>query len=121
MHGYGNYYFLNGDVYSGEFQQGKRQGKGSLKFANSAEIYEGEFLNNLFHGHGVYYYKSGNVYDGSWNEDKKHGQGTYKFANGDYYIGEFSNNLKNGLGKYYHAKNNFFQEGIWKDDKFVNF
>ena len=49
---------MNGDVYDGEFKDGKR------------------------HGHGVYTWSYGGVYDGEWKDGKQHGQGVKTWVDG---------------------------------------
>ena len=45
--------------------------------------------------------------------------GTYTSANGDKYVGEFKDGKKNGKGTYTYTSGTA-QEGIWKDNEFLN-
>lgn len=75
MHGKGRYYYANGDKYVGEFENGKKNGKGIMYWGAKSRF-------------------AGNRYDGEWKEDKMHGKGTYICADGSKYIGEMNNNFK---------------------------
>ena len=48
-------------VYFGEAEEGKRQGKGIMKYRNG-RIYEGEWDNDVRHGRGYERYSNGNTY-----------------------------------------------------------
>jgi hypothetical protein len=50
-HGNGTDSFNSGDVYTGEYFDGKPQGKGEYSWANS-QYYNGEFHKGLKHGKG---------------------------------------------------------------------
>ena len=68
--------------YSGNFKDGKKDGKGTMKYPNDDE-YVGEWKDNNMHGTGTYIYKNGDVYSGSWVDNKKSGQGMYQFSKPD--------------------------------------
>ena len=51
--GQGRKEYSNGDVYIGDWKEGKRHGQGRLKYENG-DAYIGKFQNNLEHGLGVY-------------------------------------------------------------------
>lgn len=55
----GVYYYQNGDVYSGQFQNGTKHGQGVFHYVSSGEFYEGEWKNDLWHGRGLYTIASG--------------------------------------------------------------
>ncbi len=44
---------LDGAHYEGQYEEGKKHGKGKLVFADGS-FYEGDFDNNDIHGRGVY-------------------------------------------------------------------
>lgn len=52
--GVGKMYYLNGDVYEGDWVQDCREGNGQILYANG-DRYVGEWINNKPHGQGVYY------------------------------------------------------------------
>ena len=58
----------NGDIYEGEFKDGKFNGNGTYKYKNG-NIYEGEFKNVYFYGKGIYKYNNGNIYEGEFKND----------------------------------------------------
>ena len=70
----------NNGKYIGEFNNGKREGKGTYYF-NDGERYEGDWKNNKQEGKGIYYYKNGNKYDGDWKNNIKEGRGVFYFIN----------------------------------------
>lgn len=45
--------FANGDVYVGEFKEGKAEGEGEFLYANG-QTYRGQFKNGLRHGKGIW-------------------------------------------------------------------
>ncbi len=72
--GYGIEYFnsfpFKGDLYKGEFKDGKRSGKGTFIKANGCK-YVGNWSNNKRNGNGIYYNANGLVeYDGDWINGK---------------------------------------------------
>lgn len=92
----------NGDVYVGDFVNGKMNGHGTYYFSNG-DIYVGDFVNDQISGQGTYYYVHGDKYIGNFNNTQKNGQGTYYFVDGDIYIGNWINDQMNGQGEYYYA------------------
>ncbi len=50
-HGQGTDIFSNGDMYTGEYKDGKPEGKGQYTWKNGS-FYIGEFKNGLKHGKG---------------------------------------------------------------------
>ena len=78
-------------------RQGKRNGQGTLTFADGTK-YVGEFKDNERSGQGTETYASGTKYVGQFKEGKRSGQGTHTFANGDKYVGEFLDGKQSGQG-----------------------
>lgn len=87
-HGEGTYFWKSGDVYTGKWVGGKKEGFGIEKFTNGAR-YTGEFKNSLRNGSGVYIYPDGGKYEGQWKNGKKEGKGISTLANGNRIEGEF--------------------------------
>ena len=87
---YGTFFLINGDVYTGNFDQGKISGQVSIK------------------------YKNGDSYNGYYENDGKCGYGCFFANNGDSYEGDFLNNLYNGEGKLTKADGEIIK-GIFKN------
>lgn len=76
-----------------------KEGYGKSK-DNLGNIYSGEFSNGKYDGYGEIRYYNGDKYKGYWQENKAHGKGSYYFNNGHVNTGNFvlgnfvSNNMK---------------------------
>ena len=69
---YGKLTHGNGAVYEGQFENGKKNGKGKLVWDNGS-AYEGEFKEDLVHGYGKLMYASGGIYEGEFKNNERHG------------------------------------------------
>merc|ERR1711998_604068 len=82
---------------------GKRNGYGKYTYA-SGDVYVGEYKDGKFHGKCTFTFNSGSyngdVYVGEYKDGKKDGKGTYTWADGNVYVGEWKDNKRNGKGKY---------------------
>lgn len=84
VHDYGG-----GDVYDGEWAQGKRHGQGKMVW-NSGQEYEGEWHLDSMHGEGVYRWPDGQIYEGQFKNGSREGLGTLKLGDGQTkYVGSF--------------------------------
>jgi len=140
QHGKGKAIYKNGDVYEGDYEEGKRHGSGVYKWAKhvtdeeSGELkldvdeegntvfsstYTGQYVANLKEGEGVFEYPDGGKYQGNWRHDKRHGDGVYWYPNGDIYSGEWRFGTKHGRGTFIHADSNARLVGTYADGKFV--
>ena len=54
----------NGDVYEGNFKEGKRSGYGILTQGNEMRCYKGEWLNDVKHGYGEIQWNDGSKFKG---------------------------------------------------------
>ena len=104
--------FSNGDIYTGEFNYGKPNGKGAFTYGNG-DTYSGTVAEGQRHGSGTYTSAADDKYVGQFSEGKFEGVGTYYFlannrSKGDVYAGEFSSNTFNGQGRYTHANGQVF-------------
>ena len=79
--GHGCEFFSSGDVYEGQFVEGKWSGKGRLQY-KSGNFYEGEFANNKLEGNGVFTAMNGTVFTGVWKADKAEGPCASQYADG---------------------------------------
>jgi len=97
-HGRGKLYNTRkGELYDGEWGNGKRSGQG-LRVWPSGERYDGAWKNDLWHGEGRLNSPNGDVYNGQWVECRREGWGTLCLANGDLYEGRFASDLYDGFG-----------------------
>ena len=71
-----------GAIYRGETSEaGKRQGRGEYIWLNG-DKYQGDFCNGVKDGNGILYFSNGDKRVGVWKEDKLHGPATYYYAHG---------------------------------------
>ncbi len=103
--GEGQFCFLDGVVYAGEWKKSKMNGDGSCSYPGVG-IYKGEYTGALRNGNGTFTWDNGDTCTGKWVEDAMV-EGTYTFANGSAYEGTFSE------GK---ADNGIFSYAIPKED-----
>ena len=94
---FGTYIFSNGDMYVGEFQNGKKNGQGTYTFATSGNKYVGEYKNDMRSGNGTATYETGDKYVGEFKNNKKT-VGTFLFSNGEKHVGEFKSDKYDGYG-----------------------
>ena len=141
--GWGREIRNNGEVYEGNFNNGKICGKGVYKYKDI--LYIGDFEKNIRQGKGEkitnkYYYtgdfnndkidgfgrlqfinsKDGELeYEGFFKENNIEGKGIMKWKNGNIYEGEMKNNKMNGQGILKLSNGNIIN-GIFKDGKVCN-
>lgn len=96
-HGWGMHY-NESESYAGEFKDGRKCGKGVLKYADGW-IYRGDFENDVYEGVGELANDNGNTYKGQFHNGQCHGQGTATYSNGNKYTGSWENGKWNGSGK----------------------
>lgn len=69
-----------GDMYTGQWREGKMHGRGRLELA-SGDWYEGEMMDDLSHGRGTFYWAATKTrYDGAWKLDACHGFGVWTWG-----------------------------------------
>jgi len=98
--GQGTYTYVIGDKYIGQWKDGERNGQGTFTWGDGSKY-------------------SGHKYVGQWKGDKRNGQGTYTFADGEKYVGQFKDNDYDGFGTLYNANGSIKQQGLWREDKFI--
>jgi hypothetical protein len=91
------YVWSNGDVYEGEFFEGRREGRGVMICTNG-DRYEGEWREGQMNGWGKAI-KAKYVYEGDFLDGEKDGMGIITFENGVKYEGGFKDGNKNGFGR----------------------
>ena len=112
--GTGQYYYLNGDTYDGEWKRDKKHGHGTYMFFNKGNKYEGSWREDKMNGRGIYYYADGSKYNGDWVNDKRDGNGTFYFENATRYEGEWKDDEMHGKGMLiYHNGSKYM--GEWKN------
>ena len=123
--GFGVYSYSDGEIYTGEWRDDKRDGQGALTYGSKTEfagdIYTGDWRDDKRDGQGTFTYGSktefaGDIYTGEWRNDKRHGQGTYTYASGEQYIGDFENGKSHGQGTYTFASGSQYV-GDFEDGK----
>jgi hypothetical protein len=141
--GWGRQILNNGEIFEGNFNNGKLNGKGIYKYRDI--LYVGDFENNKKQGKGEkitkdYYYKGdfnnnkidgyGKIqfinnkddiseYEGFFKENNIEGKGIMKWGNGNIYDGELKNGKMNGYGRF-TPKNGITIEGYFKDGVKIN-
>ncbi|ESP04174.1 hypothetical protein LOTGIDRAFT_204987 [Lottia gigantea] len=114
-------YSVNGDEYTGEWEDNKRQGKGTYQWKSNGAIYDGDWKKGQRSGFGTYSLPDGKgsykkEYSGGWKNDKRHGYGTRFYSPEDYYEGEWYADKRCGWGRMYYADGTIY-EGEWFDDE----
>ena len=115
---YGTFTYADGNKYVGQFKDGKRNGQGTYTWTNG-DKYVGQFIDGKRNGQGTYTWTNGDKYVGQFINDNRTGQGTYTFANGNKYVGQFKDNKYDGFGTLYNTNGSIFQQGLWRDNEFV--
>ena len=115
MHGKGKMIYTNGDIYEGEWKNGKRNGDGTMTYQNKTS-YVGRWANDQINGYGTFKYFNGDVYEGTFANGIKSGDGNMTYENGIIYKGKWKNDLRHGRGKQTFPNGDVF-EGSWIKDK----
>ena len=88
---------------------------------NNGDVYTGEYTDDKRNGKGIMRYKNNEIYEGSWKDGKKEGEGIFIFENNikipeKKYIGEFINNEITGKGTMFY-KNGEKYSGMMENKK----
>ena len=116
--GQGTYIYADGEKYLGQFKDGKANGQGTNTWTNG-DKYVGQFINDNRTGQGTYTFANGDKYVGQFTDNKLNGQGTYTFADGRTYVGQWKDSKYDGFGTFYNANGSIFQQGLWSNNNFV--
>ena len=92
------FFWNSGIKYIGHFSKNALNGRGFLVDKKNRLIFKGNFLKNKKNGKGTLKFANGDVYKGNFADDKMEGNGDYYFSNGDIWEGIYKNNMKNGIG-----------------------
>lgn len=108
-----------GIFYEGEVNAcGKPHGKGVLS-DESGEIYDGNFVNGRRWGYGIEYDTYGYPsYAGEWQDDVRCGHGSEYICGKIVFEGEYRADKANGFGRSFDDEGEILEEGVWKDDVF---
>ena len=105
-------------IYEGDFKNGKRCGKGKMKYPCCRHcIYDGEWRNNSYHGKGRIVYCRKRTYEGEFKNGFDDGNGKMIYKNGDVYIGQWKDGIKHGDGKMVYTSGQVY-EGEWKNGRY---
>ena len=112
---FGTYYYNDGSIYKGFFENDKIKGRGRLILINSY-VYEGDFEDGLFNGFGKLYTLYNLKYEGNWKNDLQEGFGIEHYPDGSCYSGMFQRGIKHGKGKFIF-KNGDIYEGDFHNEE----
>ncbi|RHX97735.1 hypothetical protein DYB38_009954 [Aphanomyces astaci] len=115
FHGHGHATFINGQVYEGEFWDGRMHGRGRLEWPDGV-VYEGDFEYNEISGSGKYVWPDESWYEGAVKGGKRHGHGYFQSSNKiTTYEGEWVDGKQDGLGRMVYDEHNGIEyDGEWK-------
>jgi len=117
LNGWATFGWANGEVYSGEWKNGRFNGYGNYSYSNGT-IFTGMFKDGEFGDRGIMKLGNGDKYTGSFKNSQPNGKGIYKWADGSCYDGYFTGGLRNGRGTMVYS-NGRTEKGMWKDDEHV--
>ena len=123
FHGKGKFLNYRGDIYTGDFLKGERNGFGKIIYYNDEETewYEGTWRDDAEYGKGKKMFKNGDFYEGQYYnfdevfmDDYGHRyKGKKIFANGDIYVGDFYYHIIDGEGEMFCTKDGSTYRGMW--------
>jgi len=117
--GKGTMFFNNGAFLTGEWKNGKLNGKGSF-LSGTGILYIGEFVNGVKEGKGIFFYKDNGMIVGNFSNDKLNGRCIQIFTDGSVISDvNYKDDKRNGMGYQYEIKSKKLYEGEWIDDKWV--
>lgn len=139
---FGEQVMSDGRLYTGEFRNGKRHGKGVVTYKDGFKyvgsfaddmyegtgelyvppgwVYSGEFVRGRFQGSGKLTVPDGKSYTGEFKADNFDGFGTLTFPDGKKYVGNFKNDQYEGEGTEYRADGTVIRSGIWDAGLYVD-
>ncbi|KAM4697842.1 alsin [Rhinophrynus dorsalis] len=124
MCGHGTYWYANGEVYEGFFQDNMRHGHGLLRSgkltSTSPSIFIGQWVMDKKTGYGVFDdITRGEKFMGMWQDDVRQGNGLVVTQFGLYYEGAFNLNKMMGIGVLLSEDDTVY-EGEFSDDWTLN-
>lgn len=115
--GYTGYATLNnedGSTYCGDFNNGLREGIGTLTYPD--KTYIAEWKNDQLHGVVQIHNKDGSTYIGRYENGKRPNNGTLTYPDGTYYAGEWKGGLHHGHGIRTYSDGSIY-DGMWHKNK----
>eukprot|EP00830_Metopus_es_P008487 TRINITY_DN1827_c0_g1_i2.p1 TRINITY_DN1827_c0_g1~~TRINITY_DN1827_c0_g1_i2.p1 ORF type:complete len:195 (-),score=22.41 TRINITY_DN1827_c0_g1_i2:9-593(-) len=106
----------DGSSYTGGYIDGERDGEG-IFIARDTSRYEGSFKKGAAEGKGTFSAADGSIKSGTWRDGRLSGHGSIKEKCGREYLGEFVKGKREGLGT--ECYNGGIKQGLWKKDKFI--
>ena len=76
QNGVGSAIYPKGDVYTGEWKNGRADGTGRLEYKNG-NVYYGDWKNGKANGIGIMLYADKTRYEGEWKDSQAHGYGVF--------------------------------------------
>jgi len=98
-HGFGTYYYNNGNIFEGNWRDDKRDGFGKLYF-NNGTIFEGNWYMDHRNGNGILFYKDGSMFEGEFVNSLRHGIGKRSWPDGTSWRGVFQKRIPLDKGEY---------------------
>lgn len=96
--GFRRVFYSNGDMYSGFFKYGERNGNGEFVWAQDGKRYTGQWKAGYQSGMGTMTWTSGHIYQGQWERGMMNGAGMLTYPDGSKYVGTFKDGWRNGVG-----------------------
>eukprot|EP00403_Amphidinium_massartii_P008573 CAMPEP_0178413402 /NCGR_PEP_ID=MMETSP0689_2-20121128/22509_1 /TAXON_ID=160604 /ORGANISM="Amphidinium massartii, Strain CS-259" /LENGTH=276 /DNA_ID=CAMNT_0020034673 /DNA_START=75 /DNA_END=905 /DNA_ORIENTATION=+ len=84
----GTFSYVNGDVYIGQWQEGKKHGSGTYSYAKDGTKLIGEWENGKI-TLGKWVLPNGTYYSGKFRYNKPYGKGVWVFKNGSQVTGDY--------------------------------
>ena len=81
--------YTNGDIYSGQWKNGKKDGQGTYIFEATKMKFVGSFRGGSLIS-GKWQYPNGSFFEGNFDNNKPKGQGNWHFQNGNVVAGTYS-------------------------------
>ena len=85
--------YKNTDVYSGNWANGEKDGKGTYVFEKTGQKYVGNFMQGQMIS-GKWIYPNGTHFDGGFDNNKPKGAGCWSFENGNKVKGTYRQTRK---------------------------
>jgi len=85
----GTFTYVNGDIYVGQWKEGKKHGTGTYSYAKDSTKLIGEWEAGKM-VHGKWLFPNGTFYSGVFRYNKPYGKGVWVFKDGNQLVGEFA-------------------------------